>query len=135
LATPDATVGSIGVVMVHLDQTKMLHNVGITATVMRAGKYKMLVNPYEPLSETAKKQIQAQLDAIYDNFVGHVATSLGKSADLVAEKMAQGRVFMGQKAVDVGLAHRLATFSEVLTALDPQYAVDISRQMNKNRLR
>ena len=132
-ATSDSTLGSIGVVMVHMDRSKQLENEGIKATVMRAGKYKALVNPFEPLTEEARTELQAQLDSVYEGFVGHVATSLGKPFNTVDQKMAQGREFIGQRAVDVGLAHRISTLGKEMSRLDPNYGVDILNQMNKNR--
>jgi ClpP class serine protease len=67
-ATKMATVGSIGVVAVHQEISKMLTDQGITTTVLRKGKYKMLGNPLEKLSALAIKVIDDQLAFMYEVF-------------------------------------------------------------------
>lgn len=116
-ASSTSEVGSIGVLSVHLDYTKQMQNEGVTATVTRSGKYKALENPYEPLSELAKQQIQARVDAAYQVFGDHVASSLGMTFAEMDKKIGQGRTFFGQKAADVGLVDGIASFDAVLNVL------------------
>lgn len=110
-------VGSIGVLSVHFDISKQLKDDGVTATVTRSGKYKALENPYEPLSDLAKEQIQARVDAAYKVFGDHVANALGMSFAEMDKKVGQGRVFFGQAAADAGLVDGITTFDAVLNAL------------------
>src|SRR5574343_350481 len=58
-------VGAIGVLTVHQDLSKMFSDMGVKVTVMRSGKYKALGNSFEPLSDAAKSELQAQLDQMY----------------------------------------------------------------------
>jgi len=96
-------VGSIGVVKVHKEYTKLLADEGTTVTVMRSGKYKALENPYEVLSDEAKAEIQAKLDDMYGDFVADVASNRGTTPTIVDQNMAQGREFFGKRALEVGL--------------------------------
>lgn len=127
LAGDLAEVGSIGVIQMHAEVTKQLEKEGTTVTVLRAGKYKALMNPYEPLSEQARADAQAKLDFVYDKFVADVATNRNVS-EKAASKMAEGRVFLGQAAADIGLVDQVATTNEALTK-----AEELASQFLDNR--
>lgn len=109
--------GSLGVLTVHQDLSKMFSEMGVTMTVLRAGKFKALGNSYEPLSEPARAEIQGQLDQMYTLFLQHVADARGVSYEVADQKMGQGRVFVGQAAVDVGLADSVTTFDALLSKI------------------
>lgn len=121
--------GSIGVVQVHQEVSKMLEEIGIKATVMRAGKFKALGNPFEPLSDEARAEMQQQLDDMYRVFVEHVADRRKVSYEVADKKMAQGRVFVGDRAEAVGLVDAVATFDEVASKL--QGGIDAKKPGSK----
>ena len=117
-----AEVGSIGVLVVHKEMTKMLEDEGITPTVIRSGKYKALGNPYEKLSDLAAEVLKESVDATAEIFEELVADNLGVAQSVVHNKMGQGKVFMGQEAVDLGLAEETTNFdafmSKVMGGID-----------------
>lgn len=121
--------GSIGVLVMHQEMSKMLAEAGITVNVIRSGKWKALGNSMEPLGELGKETIQAQVDQINEMFVGHVADCLGTTANLVESRMGQGRVFIGQDAVDVGLANSIANFDTFMSGV--QGEIDLQKQQPK----
>jgi len=131
-ASKTSMIGSIGVLTTHIDRTQQLANEGIKATVLRAGKYKALANPLEPLSEAAREQIQAQLDAAYQIFVQHVADSRGVSYATADQKMAQGREFFGAAALDAGLLDGISSFDAVMSQLTKSASVDKRRPLYDN---
>src|SRR5215467_6271108 len=55
---PSADVGSIGVISAHIDRSKMLEDMGLRVTVVSAGRYKAEGNPFAPLSDEAKANMQ-----------------------------------------------------------------------------
>jgi len=97
-------VGSIGVVATHVDVSRAESARGVKTTEITAGKYKRIASSYEPLSAEGRASIQEQVDAIYEGFVEAVADGRGVSVRTVLSKMADGRVFIGKRAVDAGLA-------------------------------
>lgn len=128
--------GSIGVLTVHKEYSQALKNEGINATVLRAGEFKALGNPYEALGDKAKAEIQGQLDQMYGMFVQHVADARGVTYPVADQKMGQGRVFLGQSAVDVGLADSISSFDAVVSKVQagidskkssPQYGANFSK--------
>jgi signal peptide peptidase SppA len=106
--------GSIGTLIVHTEYSKELAQEGVTKTIIRAGKYKALANPIEPLSEEAKADLQQKADDARDLFVNAVANYRGTTPSKVESSMGQGRVFMGMRALGVGLVDRIGTFQDAL---------------------
>lgn len=123
----ETEAGSIGVVMVHKEMTKMMESDGVTATVIRSGKWKMLGNPYEKLSELAEATMQEQVDQLNALFVEYVASCLGKTPAQVEAQMGQGRIFIGQSAVDVGLVSGTVNFDSFMSEITRGIAISESR--------
>ena len=114
-ASKIATIGSIGVITTHMEDSKAMIEAGITATVIRAGKYKALASPHEPLTAEARAQIQDTLDAAYTVFAEHVSTARGMTYAAFDKKAGQGRTFFGVQAVDAGLADEITAFDGALS--------------------
>lgn len=113
-STKMSTVGSIGVIGTHVEVSKMLEQQGITPTVLRAGEHKALASQYEPLSDKARAQMQERLDAVYTQFVDHVANARGVSYPVAHSKMANGKEFFGEAALSAGLVDHIGKFHEAL---------------------
>ena len=127
VAGKTAIVGSLGVIMVHMDRSEELRSMGRKPTVIRAGSEKALASPYEPLSEKAQAGLQSQADILYGVFLNHVASSRGVSATNGDKKFGQGREFVGQQAVDVGLVDKLGTYEDAFSkaqAMKPPKMMD-----------
>jgi signal peptide peptidase SppA len=114
VVSKDAMVGSIGVVTLHTEYSKMDEMEGIHRTVLSSGRFKALGNNAEPLSDEAKKMIQSRLDTYYGIFVEDVARNRGVSAETVQKEMADGRIFIGQQAVDAGLADQVGGLEKAI---------------------
>lgn len=112
-------VGSIGVVMCHYDYSKYDEKIGLKRTYIYSGKYKTMGNNAEPLSREAEDYLQEGTDYIYTIFVDTVARNRNVSVDTVLKNMADGKIFIGQQAVDAGLVDELGSYDyAVTTALD-----------------
>ncbi len=111
--TKSSEVGSIGVYTVISDYSILYHNEGIKKQVIKAGKFKAAGDPSKPLTEEEKNLIQEEVNSYYDLFVEAIARNRGLAMDNVL-KVADGRVFIGQKAVDAGLADGIRTFEDLL---------------------
>lgn len=127
-------VGSIGVLLAHTEYSKADEKEGVTTTVLRAGKYKALGNPYEPLDPLARAEIQSKLDYTYQKFMGHVAEQRGKPYAMADAMMGQGRVFIGTQALEVGLVDSITTYAEALDKVQAQAkaAVDTRKSLIHN---
>lgn len=101
-ASQTAEVLSIGTMMVHMDKSKMMDEMGVKATIIRSGKYKALGSPYEPLSDTAKAEMQNKADALSSIFLGHVAARRGMTTAVADRKIGQGRTMLAEDALAAG---------------------------------
>ena len=103
-ANSTTQVGSIGVIMSpHLDYSKRYAKEDIKVTTFFAGKYKMTPNKYTPLSKDDKNYIQDKLNYLYSLFIDAVAKHRDSTPDTVNNDMSEGRIFVGNQALDVGL--------------------------------
>ena len=95
--------------MIHMDYSEMDKMDGIKTTYITAGKYKALGNNSEPLTLEAKEYFQDQLNFIYSIFVDSVARNRDVETEKVLMDMAEGKLFIGQQAMDAGLADQVGT--------------------------
>lgn len=111
-----ADIGSIGVAQIHFDRSEEYKEWGIKKTILSAGKYKALGNDAEPLSDLARKTFQGQLNYIYSLFVDTVAANRNVKPETVLEDMADGRIFIGQQAMDAGLVDEIGSLETAIQA-------------------
>jgi signal peptide peptidase SppA len=110
-------VGSVGVLRTAIEYSKQMAMEGVTAKILRSGKYKALVNSIEPLTKTAEEEAQAQLDTVYGVFLSHVATHRKVTAQVADDQMGQGREFVGQQALAAGLVDSVTTFDALVSKI------------------
>ena len=110
--------GSIGVVATHVDVSQREQAMGIKTTEIVAGKFKRAASQYGPLTETGQAMIQDQVDYLYSLFVADVAANRGTTEADVLQRMADGRMFIGQQAVDAGLADQIVSLEELISQLN-----------------
>lgn len=115
IASDTAIVGSIGVLSLHSERTKMLDAMGIKVTVTRAGTEKALANPYEVLSEKAKENLQDRANDLYDAFISRMAENRGLEKSVAESKFGQGREFVGHSAKKAGLVDAIGTIEDAIT--------------------
>ena len=78
VVSPTSIVGSIGVVMLHADRSGELAAQGVKPTLIFAGSHKVDGNPFEPLSDAVRADLQASVDAHYRQFLDTVAAGRGR---------------------------------------------------------
>ena len=117
LASDTTVVGSIGVVATHVDVSRAEDRMGIKTTEITAGKYKRIASQYAPLSQEGRASMQEMVDQIYTAFVNDVAAFRKRSPDTVVDKMADGRIFLGSKAIEAGLADAFTLEQDILSAM------------------
>lgn len=113
--TQTGEVGSIGVVAVHRDESGADAQAGLAWTFVHAGACKVDGNPHQPLSDSARAALQADVDALYGKFVGLVARCRRLSPDAVSAT--EAAVYRGDQAVAAGLADKVGTLRVALADL------------------
>lgn len=117
VVTPSGQVGSIGVYAAHEDLSGALEQAGVRVTLIAEGRYKTEGNPYEPLTEEARAAIQEHVSYYYDMFVDAVARGRGVKRSEVREGLGEGRLVTAKRAVQLGMADRVATMQETIDRL------------------
>lgn len=113
-----AGVGSIGVVMIHVDRSEAAAKAGLKYTHIYAGSHKTDGSPYKPLSDTARAKAQATVDSIYDLFIYTVARNNGLDEEDVMATQAD--TYHGVNAIDIGLADAVLSYQEVIKTIKTQ---------------
>jgi len=115
--TRTAGVGSVGVFALHADQSGLDEQAGVKYTYVFAGEKKTDGNPHEPLSKSARADIQAEVDRENNIFIATVARNRG-FANASFEKIAgtKAGVYFAQNALPL-MADEVGTFQEALEAL------------------
>lgn len=114
VVTQSGEIGSVGVYSLHLDYSEALKQFGIKATFIFAGQHKVDGNPYEPLSEEARKEEQESVDDYYREFVESVAKGRNTTPTAVKRDYGQGRMLRPAKAVEAGMANRIGTIDSAI---------------------
>ncbi|MBE6462537.1 MAG: S49 family peptidase [Alphaproteobacteria bacterium] len=109
-ATDTAVIGSIGVVSIFEkdDENKTIEIVSSQSPNKRPNVE----------TEEGKAKIQEHVDALADVFINKVALNRDISPKEVIENFGGGDVFVGQKAVSIGLADGLSSFEELVSDLN-----------------
>lgn len=118
--TSTGYAGSIGVVMRHIDFSAALVNEGIKVTHIFAGAHKVDGNQFEPLPESVRADMQAEINSLYTMFIDTAAAAL--DVDPAALRKTQAQTYRGQAAVDAGLASRISTTDQLISELAGQRA-------------
>lgn len=106
----DSQVGSIGVLIQLMNNSKQLEKAGIERTFITAGEDKVPFAADGSFTEAFKERLQTQVDTLYEGFTGHVAEHRG--LDIKAVKGTQANVFMADEALELGLADSVMTVEE-----------------------
>ena len=116
VVTPGGEVGSIGVLTGHADISKQLEMEGEKVTLISAGKKKVDGNPFEPLSDEARADIQARVDDYYESFVSAVAQGRGATVAAVKRGFGEGAMVGAEEAVALKMADRVGTLETAVIA-------------------
>src|SRR5690606_11623372 len=85
--------------------------------LIHAGAHKVDGNPFEPLTSDVRGSLQAEVNSFYDAFLKAVAKGRGARLTAAAARKTEARTFIGQAAVDAGIADRVSAFESVLGEL------------------
>lgn len=110
-------VGSLGVRMALIDESKKNEKEGIKIVHIYAGKYKTLGSNDKPLEDEEKEILQNRVNEIFVKFVDIVAKNRNLDVNFVKENIANGLMFSGEKAIELGLADSALSFNNLINSL------------------
>jgi signal peptide peptidase SppA len=112
--TPGGDTGSVGVYTLHADYSQAAEREGVRFSVVKAGKYKVEGNPYEPLTAEARDHLQEMVDETYSEFVRAVARGRGVTPEAVRSGYGEGRVVSARKAKAAGMVDKIMSFNDLM---------------------
>jgi signal peptide peptidase SppA len=113
-AAPNSRVGSIGVYVQHVDQSKAIEKRGLVVSFVYAGDHKLDGNPFGPLPDDVRASIQSGVDKLYGDFVSAVASNREMTDEAV--RATQARVYGPEEAYELGLVDGVGGLGSVLSA-------------------
>ena len=132
--SPTSVVGSIGVVMLHLDRSGEMEKKGVSPTFIHAGAHKVDGHPFGPLPESVIADLQRDIEKHYARFLETVAIGRGARLTADAARRTEARTFIGQDAITAGLADRFGTVEDVLASLAARKTTPSNKQKGSTML-
>ncbi|MBK9737761.1 MAG: signal peptide peptidase SppA [Saprospiraceae bacterium] len=114
VAQPNTLTGSIGVFMMFPNATKLMNEkIGVTFDTIKTHPFATGFSPFLNLSDKEKELLQESTMDIYDLFIDRV--SKGRKLSIDSTKViAQGRVWTGKKAKEIGLVDELGNLDDAI---------------------
>ena len=116
VANPGTMTGSIGVIMQLSNVEELMKKIGVKGLNIKSGPNKDIGSPFQALSPEGQAILQSLVDNVHGQFVRAVAKGRGMD-EAVVKKLADGRVYSGAQAKDLGLVDELGNL---------EYAVDLA---------
>lgn len=114
-AEPNTITGSIGVFGMFLNFEGLMREHGVTTDVVATHDMAALGSAYRPLTERELGVMQGTVDFVYEGFLDRVSEGRNLPREQVAE-IAQGRVWSGAKAKELGLVDQLGGLQAAIAA-------------------
>jgi protease-4 len=118
-ATPTTITGSIGIFGAFPTFEKSLKSLGITSDGVGTTKLSDAFDPSRPLNDLIAQSLNQMIDQGYRRFIQRVAEGRNMAPEAV-EKIAQGRVWAGITAQELGLVDEIGNLEDTIRAAADQ---------------
>lgn len=127
-AEPNTLTGSIGVFMM-LPNMQQLFNqhLGINFDTVKTAPMAVSLSPFYEMSQNERQILQSRTDAMYKVFLQRVADGRGMENIDSVHQIAQGRVWTGQRALELGLVDELGDLEDAIDAAADKVSLDSYR--------
>ncbi|MFP4476920.1 MAG: signal peptide peptidase SppA [Desulfatibacillaceae bacterium] len=112
-ANPGTITGSIGVIMGWANARELLKTIGLEPVIIKSGEHKDMVSYTRDLTDEERSMLKEMVDTVHSQFVAAVATGRNMEESRVRE-LADGRIFTGEKAMELGLVDDLGNFNDAI---------------------
>jgi ClpP class serine protease len=114
VATPSGTVGSIGVLSMYFDQSRLLKDAGVDVAIERTPNLKARFSGIEPATEEMRAHMKVRNQQAYHQFVSAVARNRGVTTSTVIERYGNGETMTASEAFSAGYVDAIGTVDEVV---------------------
>ena len=113
VANPGTLTGSIGVIFEFPVMQELFRKIGVKFEVVKRGELKEVGTWNRSMTREERDLLQSVIDDTYDQFVKAVVEGRGLEQEKVLE-LADGRIFTGRQAKDLGLIDELGNFEDAV---------------------
>ncbi|MBH47572.1 MAG: signal peptide peptidase SppA [Halobacteriovorax sp.] len=99
--------GSIGVIMQFMDLSKLYELAKVNAQVIKSGEFKDFGNPHRGLTEQERHLLEVTSNDVHKQFKEDVLLLRKDRLKKPIDELAQGQVFSGREALELGLVDEL----------------------------
>ena len=131
-AEPTTITGSIGVFGTIPNFSELVKKIGINAEQVATNKNSIGYTPYEPMTQDFYDVTKEGIERVYTTFLDRVAQGRNMTYDQV-DAVAQGRVWTGKEALEVGLVDELGSLDDAIMAAAELAELDSYKTTNYPR--
>jgi protease-4 len=113
VAQPGTLTGSIGIFTGKMVLSGTMEKIGVTTETVASGRNATIYSPFATFSEEQRARVLHYMQGFYDNFVEKAAASRKTTPERI-DAVAQGRVWTGQQAKEVGLVDELGGLTRAI---------------------
>lgn len=111
IASAGTLTGSMGVILKFANLEELFGKIGYKSEVVKSGDLKDIGSPDRPMTQEERDVLQTLIDNVHDQFVRAVTESR-KLPEEAVRKIADGRIFSGEQAKELGLIDQLGNFTD-----------------------
>ncbi|MBW1733464.1 MAG: signal peptide peptidase SppA [Deltaproteobacteria bacterium] len=113
VANPGTITGSIGVIVEFVNMEDLLNKIGVDLEIVKSGEFKDMGSPDRKLTDKEREILQALVMDMQNQFMEAIARGRRLPLEKV-RAMADGRVFSGAQARELGLVDFLGNFQDAV---------------------
>ncbi len=118
ISSPSTLIGSIGVSLPYQFKfDELLKKYNITYIPIKSGKYKGATDPFIPITPDKQTMLQTLTERSYQNFIKHIAQNRPKLSLDNSKKWADGKIFSGNEAFELGLIDKVGSQSNAINKI------------------
>ncbi len=114
IAHPTTITGSIGVITLRFNVEGLLSRIGIKEETVKSGDKKDIWSPFRPSTPEERKIMQTIIDSLHQRFIGIVTDGRKSLTRKDVEKLADGRIYTSDQALEAGLIDRVGYLDDAV---------------------
>jgi len=134
VANPGTLTGSIGVIFEWPILSELMRKLGVKLEVIKSGDMKDVGSIGRPITRREREMLQSVVDDTYNQFVEVVSRERGLPIEDVIE-LADGRIFTGNQARDLGLVDVIGNFEDAIQIAAEMGGIEGKPKTIKERVR
>lgn len=133
IGTQGGTItGSIGVILSSVNASELFRKIGLERITVKSGRFKDLLGSENGLSEEGRLILDALVDDTHQEFIQAISDSRNIPLENV-KTFADGRVFTGRHALELGLVDEVTSFAEFRQKMADEFGVSVENYLEREK--